>query len=548
MYRFIRIITAAAALAGSSYAASADEWAARSIYQVITDRYAQISDSPSSCNITKYCGGTWRGLAGKLDYIQDMGFTALQISPIQQNIPQDTVYGEAYHGYWPQNLYALNEHFGTADDLKYLVSELHKRNMYLMIDVVANELAYDIGNTNMTESTHIDYSSFVPFNQSSDFNPYCPIINWSNRTEFTNCWLGYQGVATPRIKTSDKKIAATLGKWISDLVKTYDIDGIRIDGAKQIESDFFPAFAQSAGVFAMAEVFDGTPDFVCGYQNMINGLENYPVYGKTIDAFTAGKMDDLVTMVETVQKTCKSPQYLVNFLENQDNPRFATYTNDIALAKNALAFTILADGIPKMYYGQEQHLPGNYSPYNRQALWDASPTYDQSTELYSLATKVNKLRNHAISVDDHYLTNWSTILYHDGSTYATRKGPNGAQVIAVLSNQGTQGGDYTLEINGVADPGTNLTEVTLCNSTVVAGPNGTITVPMGQGQPRVYFPTFNLNNSGLCGQSSPSVSVSNSAQPSATASFVTQHGLGTSLEAPAWLHVVCLAIMMIALV
>jgi alpha-amylase len=201
-----------------------------------------------------------------------------------------------------------------------------------------------------------------------------------------------------------------------------------------------------------------------------------------------------------------------------------------------------------MYYGQEQHLPGNFSPYNRQALWDASPAYDQSSELYSLTTNLNKMRNHAISVDNHYLTNWSSILYHDGSTYATRKGPNGAQIIAVLSNQGTQGGDYTLEINGVADPGTNLTEVTRCNSTVVAGPNGTITVPMGQGQPRVYFPTFNLNNSVLCGQSSPSLSLSSPAQPSATASFITQHGLGTSTEAPAWLHVVLLAVMMVALV
>jgi alpha-amylase len=332
MYHFIRIVTAAAALAGSSYAASADEWAARSIYQVITDRYAQPSDSSSSCNINKYCGGTWRSLAGKLDYIQDMGFTALQISPIQQNIPQDTIYGEAYHGYWPQNLYALNEKFGTAEDLKYLVSELHKRNMFLMIDVVANELAYDIGNTNMSASTHIDYSSFVPFNQPSDFIPYCPIVDWSNRTEYTNCWLGYQGVVTPRIKTSDKKIAATLGAWINDLVKTYGVDGIRIDGSKQIESSFFPPFVQSAGVFTMAEIFDGSPDFVCGYQNMVSGLENYPVYGKTIDAFTAGKMDDLVAMVGTMRKTCKSPQYLVNFIENQDNPRFASYTPDLAVS------------------------------------------------------------------------------------------------------------------------------------------------------------------------------------------------------------------------
>lgn len=198
-----------------------------------------------------------------------------------------------------------------------------------------------------------------------------------------------------------------------------------------------------------------------------------------------------------------------------------------------------------MYYGQEQHLPGNYSPYNRQALWPTQ--YDTSTELYSLTATLNKLRNHAISIDDHYVTNWSSILYTDGSTYATRKGPNGAQIVAILSNQGLQGGDYTLQVPGVADPGMNLTEVTLCNSTVVAGENGTITVPMGQGQPRVYYPTFNLNGSGLCGFStsasssfSPSSKVSSgssnstsSGAPAATSSL--PQGASTTVKISTWL-------------
>ena len=195
-----------------------------------------------------------------------------------------------------------------------------------------------------------------------------------------------------------------------------------------------------------------------------------------------------------------------------------------------------------MYYGQEQHLPGNYSPYNRQALWPTQ--YNTSTELYNLTATLNKLRNHAISIDDHYVTNWSSILYTDGSTYAARKGPNGAQIVAVLSNQGLQGGDYTLQVSGVADPGMNLTEVTLCNSTVVAGENGTITVPMGQGQPRVYYPTFNLNGSGLCGFSSSSSfspsskgssgsSNTTSGTPAATSSLL--QGASTPVKASTWL-------------
>jgi alpha-amylase len=193
-----------------------------------------------------------------------------------------------------------------------------------------------------------------------------------------------------------------------------------------------------------------------------------------------------------------------------------------------------------MYYGQEQHLTGNYSPYNRQDLW--STNYDSSAELYTLTATLNKLRNHAISLDGHYVTNWSSVLHTDPSTYVTRKGANGIQVVAVLSNQGQKSGAYTLQVSGAADPGTNLTEVTLCNSTLVAGTNGTIDVPMGQGQPRVYFPTRQLNGSGLCGNmvSDASNSTATSSNPSSTttsgsAASASKTGAADHLQTPLWL-------------
>jgi alpha-amylase len=329
-----------AGLAGWSSAATPDQWAQRSIYQVITDRFARSADQNAACNITQYCGGTWAGLVDQLDYIQNMGFTAVQISPIQENLPQDTIYGQAFHGYWPQNLYELNAKFGTEDDFKNLVSELHKRDMYVLVDVVANELAYDIGDANMTSTTKIDYSTFVPFNSSSDFVSYCPIDNWNNQTEFQSCWLGFEGVATPRIKTTDPGIANTLNQWIKSLVGTYDIDGIRVDGAKQIEAGFFSGFMSSAGVYGMGEVDDGDPVFTCSYQNLTGGIENYPVWGALIPAFSAGKMDGLVSMVGAMRQACPKPQYLATFVENQDNTRFASYTEDLSVSISFRLFVV----------------------------------------------------------------------------------------------------------------------------------------------------------------------------------------------------------------
>ena len=170
----------------------------------------------------------------------------------------------------------------------------------------------------------------------------------------------------------------------------------------------------------------------------------------------------------------------------------------LQLASNALAFTILADGIPFVYQGQEQHMTGNFSPYNRAPLWPTN--YDTNAPLYKLVSTMNSLRNHAISLDSHYASNHSTQLYLDDSTMATRKGPNGVQIVAVFSNQGSKGGSYQLQVGGAFDPNTEVMEVVTCQKQT-ANKAGNITVKMGQGAPRAFFPTANLDGSGLCGTS-----------------------------------------------
>ena len=60
------------------FAATAAEWRSRSIYQILTDRFGRPDESTTaSCNLSNYCGGTWQGIIDRLDYIQDMGFTAV---------------------------------------------------------------------------------------------------------------------------------------------------------------------------------------------------------------------------------------------------------------------------------------------------------------------------------------------------------------------------------------------------------------------------------------------------------------------------------------
>lgn len=328
----IYFTVALASLARLTVAATPAEWASRSIYQVITDRFARTNGSTAPCDINKYCGGSWAGLTKNLDYIQNMGFTAIQISPITENLPQDTIYGEAFHGYWPQDIYSLNSNFGTADDLKNLSTELHNRGMYLLVDIVVADMAYDIGNTTMTTDPPIKYSVFNPFNDPKYYHPYCNITDWTNVTNYQECWLGVEGVATPDLATENPAVLAMMQDWIKGFVANYSIDGLRLDGAKQVDYAFFQPFISTAGVYTMAEVYDGDQNFVCFYQNLTHGLENYPVLSPAIEAFTAGNMLGLASMVKKVASACAEPQYLATFVENQDIERFASYTPDMAVS------------------------------------------------------------------------------------------------------------------------------------------------------------------------------------------------------------------------
>ncbi|KAG6897850.1 hypothetical protein C0992_010338 [Termitomyces sp. T32_za158] len=162
-------------------------------------------------------------IRNNLDYIQNAGFTAVWISPVNQNYEGPrTAYGDPYHGYWIANISKINDRFGTADDLKSLSAELHRRNMYLMVDVVVNNV--------MATSTTPDYSPYF-FNDESYYHPYCPIV-WGNTTSEQDCWLGDEKVALPDLDTRNTAVIERYGEWIQHLVQEYSIDGLRIDAAK----------------------------------------------------------------------------------------------------------------------------------------------------------------------------------------------------------------------------------------------------------------------------------------------------------------------------
>lgn len=201
--------------------------------------------------------------------------------------------------------------------------------------------------------------------------------------------------------------------------------------------------------------------------------------------------------------------------------REPSVTDDIALAKNAATFSIMTDGIPIVYAGQEQHYSGGADPANREALWLSG--FDTDSELYKLIAIANGARNQAIAKGTNYTlyqvcaclylclkkekgrmdkkltrSSQNSPIYKDDNTIAMRKGYDGGQTITVLSNLGAGGEDYSVSIpdTGFAS-GANLTEVVSCTS-VTAGESGVVSVPMSGGAPRILLPTSLLDNSTLC--------------------------------------------------
>ena len=344
-----------------------EEWKTRSIYRIVTDRFARTEETTEKCELSTYCGGTFQGIIDKLDYIQGMGFNAIWISPIVKNSEG------SYHGYHTLNFYKVNEHFGTEEDLHHLVEECHKRDIWVMVDVVANHVA----------RVGPDYSKIVPFNKSEYYHEECEITDWNDQWMVEKCRF----FGLPDLNTEHPYVNKTLNDWIYGLVKTFNFDGIRIDTVPHVPKWFWDHFRKAAGVFSIGEIFNGNPDYAADYQNHLDSVINYPMYYTIKDSF-CGDMRNIYYYLEYAAKKYVDTTVLGTFVENHDNPRFLNVCEDVNKFKNAIVFSIMWEGIPIVYYGGEQLYHGGADPQNREPLW---PNYNKS-EMYNMIAKANKAR------------------------------------------------------------------------------------------------------------------------------------------------------------
>jgi alpha-amylase len=213
-----------------------------------------------------------------------------------------------------------------------------------MVDVVVNHMA---------STSNVDFSRFTPFNSATFYHPKKFITDYDDQKLVERGWIGDNKVPLPDLDTENPTVALTLYAWVSALVKTFNIDGLRIDTVKHVPKEFWPGFVRAAGVWCVGEVLSGDPDFLSSYQPYVGGLLDYATYYPLQRAFKSGcgSMYEITNLLQpSYRGKFLDVQQLVTFLESHDMPRFPKIvSSDVAVLKNALAWNVLTDGIPLIY-------------------------------------------------------------------------------------------------------------------------------------------------------------------------------------------------------
>jgi alpha-amylase len=159
--------------------------------------------------------------------------------------------------------------------------------------------------------------------------------------EFTNLDLDYS--------TENPDVQKQYQQWISGLVQEYQFDGLRIDAAKHVDAKFWTGFCGAAGVFCMGEVFGNDIAQAASYTGPggMDSVLNYPMYNALVEAFALPgprNVSAVQDVMEQNKKMYKDTTVLGNFLENQDNARWANRSSDPQSLYNAMTFTFMSDG------------------------------------------------------------------------------------------------------------------------------------------------------------------------------------------------------------
>ena len=367
-----------------------------------------------------YNGGTLRGARQRLDYLRQLGVTAIWIGPVFKNMP---IKGDmaGYHGYWITDFTDIDPHLGTKSDFAALVRAAHARRMKVYLDIVINHTADVISYADCPQTP----CPYRPLGQ----RPYRPKVarsqahlkvpawlndprHYHNRgdTDFTGESSLYGDFAgLDDLKTEDRAVIRGFIKIYGDWIKTYHLDGFRIDTARHVNPEFWQAFLPAMARTAkrakippfhiFGEVADKDPRILSrftrkdGFQSVLDFGFADAIRQVVSQDHPPRVLADLYAKDRLYAKGQATARTLPTFLGNHDMGRFGGFlftdhpglSSQDALKRDQLAHSLmfLLRGIPTLYAGDEQGMAGqgDYG-LSRESLFASKvPAYRQERRI-----------------------------------------------------------------------------------------------------------------------------------------------------------------------
>ncbi len=312
-------------------------------------------------------GGNLQGIIDRLDFLRDLGITAIYMTPINKSSSQ--------HKYDTDDYLEIDPTFGDAETMKNLVSLAHEKGIRVMVDGVFNHCGrffkpwLDVFN-NRENSKYRDWFMINDYNFETP--GYGRDSNAAKGKLYTFAFVDFM----PKLNTNNPEVRKYLCDVCEKWVKDYDIDGIRLDVANEISHEFCKDLrirmdSLKEDFYIVGEIWHNSLPWLRGKE--FDSVMNYPLQNAIADFCATDKMTS--KEFEYAINRCYSMYYrqvnsvLFNQMDSHDTIRILNRCDSNAdKARQTLAILFSMPGSVCIYYGTEILLPGGHDPDNRRCM------------------------------------------------------------------------------------------------------------------------------------------------------------------------------------
>lgn len=323
--------------------------------------------------------GTFRAAIDRFDELKDMGVNTIWLMPIHPvgEKRAKTDIGALGSPYAVRDYKGVNPQYGSAEDFQAFVDAAHERNMYVIIDWVANHTAWD----HPWVSEHPEYYTDGPIDGRFTY----PLLD-GDTTDWTD---------VVDLDFSNQEMRAKMIDAMQFWVREFNIDGYRCDVAHQVPLDFWETAIDSVEsvkpVLMLAEAAE--PEM---HDVGFDLTYAWPYYGTLKDVWENERpASALLTQVDTTLDTLHPEAHRLRFTTNHDETMWDATPLELFDGRDgseaAFVLTTTLPGVPLMYNGQELGIADTVSffaaqPYDWNQTDTMMPFYSTYLNLYQSST------------------------------------------------------------------------------------------------------------------------------------------------------------------